>query len=165
MRAMATAGFSVDFLDAADLLTVRMYESAREAWTGWGRSLSLPGVDARCVESPSSASSPSPRPLPLLRLLARRGDVLDVVLLAVRLGTLAGTARAYDAGAPPTGCRRSPTSPPSRPIARGLLSRRIAGAGATYPVTPSQKRRPMNDISAPVAAVRRGPSTASWTSG
>ena len=34
--------------------------------------------------------------LPLPRLLARRGDVLDVVLACARLGTLVGTRRAYD---------------------------------------------------------------------
>ena len=45
VRTMASAGFAVGFLDASDLLTVRMYESARDAWRGWGRSLSLPGVD------------------------------------------------------------------------------------------------------------------------
>ena len=33
--------------------------------------------------------------LPLPRLLARRGDAVDVVALALRLGTLVGTARAY----------------------------------------------------------------------
>ena len=33
---------------------------------------------------------------PLLRVVARRADVLDVILLAVRLGTLAGTARVYE---------------------------------------------------------------------
>jgi len=33
--------------------------------------------------------------LPLPRLLARRGDRLDVALLAVRLGLLAGVAPAY----------------------------------------------------------------------
>ena len=45
VRSMATAGFAVGFLDASSLLSVRMFESAREAWRGWGRSLSLPGVD------------------------------------------------------------------------------------------------------------------------
>ena len=45
VRSMAAAGFAVDFLDASSLLTVRMYESAADAWRGWGRSLSLPGVD------------------------------------------------------------------------------------------------------------------------
>ena len=34
--------------------------------------------------------------LPLPRLLLGRGDALDVALLALRLGTLAGTRRAYE---------------------------------------------------------------------
>jgi dolichol-phosphate mannosyltransferase len=33
--------------------------------------------------------------LPLPRLLLRRGDALDAVLVLVRLGLVAGTARAY----------------------------------------------------------------------
>ncbi|MEP6299053.1 MAG: hypothetical protein ABJ382_17140, partial [Ilumatobacter sp.] len=34
--------------------------------------------------------------MPLPRLAMRRGDVVDVVLLANRLGTLVGTRSAYD---------------------------------------------------------------------
>ena len=37
-RRLANDGWSVGFLDAADLLTVRMFESLGDAWTGWGRS-------------------------------------------------------------------------------------------------------------------------------
>ena len=96
MRAMSTAGFAVAFLDAGDLLTVRMYESASDAWRGWGRSLSLPGVESaprRVVQLGVVALAQT---APLVRLVARRGDVLDAALLAVRLGTLVGTARAYE---------------------------------------------------------------------
>ncbi len=96
VRAMATAGFAVAFLDAADLLTVRMYESAADAWRGWGRSLSLPGVESLPRRIGGVAIVAIVQTAPLLRLLARRGDLLDVALLAVRLGTLAGTARAYE---------------------------------------------------------------------
>ena len=77
VRTMATAGFAVGFLDASELLTVRMYETAGEAWRGWGRSLSLPGVDragpptgragvscrwprrCRCSASPLAGPTPS----------------------------------------------------------------------------------------------------------
>ena len=44
VRSMATAGFTVGFLDASSLLSVRMFESAREAWRGLG---AIP-VPARC---------------------------------------------------------------------------------------------------------------------
>jgi dolichol-phosphate mannosyltransferase len=95
VRAMATAGFAVAFLDAGELLTVRMYETAPEAWRGWGRSLSLPGVEPVFRRVAGVGVVTLAQAAPLLRLLARRGDALDVALLAVRIGTLAGTARAY----------------------------------------------------------------------
>ncbi len=53
-RRLATDGWSVGFLDAADLLTVRMFESLGDAWTGWGRSLAFPVSNhppARCSTS------------------------------------------------------------------------------------------------------------------
>ncbi len=42
---LAGAADRVGFLDASDLLSVRMFESLGDAWTGWGRSLALPGVE------------------------------------------------------------------------------------------------------------------------
>ena len=131
MRAMATAGFAVGFLDAADLLTVRMYESAAEAWRGWGRSLSLPGRRARAAAArPARRRRPRPGRSRWCGCSPAAADALDVALLAVRVGTLVGTARAYDAAAPPTGCRRPPTSPPSPRSSQLARRRRIAGAAA-----------------------------------
>jgi len=40
-RYIATQGYSVGFLDGAELLKVRMYEGALETWKEWGRSLDL----------------------------------------------------------------------------------------------------------------------------
>ena len=40
-RQAARAGFSVGFLDGANLIQVRMYEGFRETWQEWGRSLDL----------------------------------------------------------------------------------------------------------------------------
>jgi dolichol-phosphate mannosyltransferase len=94
-RAMAAAGFAVGFLDASDLLTVRMYESAIEAWHGWGRSLALHGVDGRIRRLAGLAVVALTHAAPLVRLATRRTDALDALLLLVRVGTLAGTARAY----------------------------------------------------------------------
>jgi dolichol-phosphate mannosyltransferase len=95
VRAMATAGFAVATLDASDLLTVRMYETAPDAWRGWGRSLPLPGVDSRVQRLVALGTLALVQVAPLARVVARRADVLDVVLLALRAGTLVGTARAY----------------------------------------------------------------------
>lgn len=47
-RRMRADGARIGFADAADLLEVRMYASARETWTGWaGRSWG-PGRRGRC---------------------------------------------------------------------------------------------------------------------
>lgn len=121
VRMMAAAGFGVGFLDASSLLTVRMYETAIEAWGGWSRSLSLPDVDTagrRVVELLVVALAQG---LPFVRLLARRADLLDVTLLAVRLGTLVGTAPAYT--------RRGVAywlSPLADPLAIAALARGVA---------------------------------------
>jgi dolichol-phosphate mannosyltransferase len=95
VRAMATAGFAVAMLDASELLTVRMYETAPDAWHGWGRSLPLPGADGRGRRVLSLVTLTLTQAAPLWRVGARRADVLDVVLLALRAGTLVGTAGAY----------------------------------------------------------------------
>ena len=122
VRSMAAAGFAVDFLDASSLLTVRMYETAADAWRGWGRSLSLPGVDGRWRRAGDVVVVAVAQLLPMARLVSRRADVLDGVALAARLGTLVGTRSAYLRRGPPTGCHPSPTgrrSPRSPPACRG----------------------------------------------
>ena len=94
-RHLANDGYRVGFLDASELLTVRMFESFGDVWTGWGRSLSLPGVEPRNRQLFDLAVVVLAQVLPIPRLLTRRGDVVDLTLAAVRLGTLAGTRRAY----------------------------------------------------------------------
>lgn len=95
-RRLAADGWRVGFLDAADLLTVRMFESLADTWSGWGRSLALPGVEPRSRQLVDLAVIVIAQALPLPRLLLRRGDIIDAVLLANRLGTLVGTRTAYD---------------------------------------------------------------------
>lgn len=94
-RHFARDGHRVGFLDAGELLTVRMFESFGDTWHGWGRSLALPGIEPRRRQLTDLAIVVLAQVLPLPRLVLRRGDVIDVVLVAVRLGTLAGTRRAY----------------------------------------------------------------------
>ena len=63
-RAMAYDGAGVEFLDATELLTVRMFESFHDVWRGWGRSLALPASShggGRCSTSASSCSHRSCR--------------------------------------------------------------------------------------------------------
>jgi dolichol-phosphate mannosyltransferase len=94
-RALRRDGRSIAFVDAADLLEVRMYESARETWTGWGRSLMGVDVNPPHRLAGDLATLWLTMALPLPRLLLRRGTALDAVLLAVRLGVLLPLARCY----------------------------------------------------------------------
>ena len=94
-------------------VAARRRPAGRAGWPGW-------------------PSWPSPRRCRCVRLVARRADALDVVLLAVRLGTLAGTAPAYR--------RRgaaywlSPTADVAAvaALARGTFTRRQTWRGRTY---------------------------------
>ncbi|MGD9701629.1 MAG: glycosyltransferase family 2 protein [Acidimicrobiia bacterium] len=95
-RHLAAQGWRVALLDGADVVTVRMFETVRETWTGWGRSLALPGVESPQRQTLDVAIVTLAQALPLPRVLVRRGDALDAALLLVRIGTLFGTRRAYE---------------------------------------------------------------------
>ncbi len=95
-RRIASDGGRVGFLDAGEMLTVRMFDDLADTWRGWGRSLALPGVETRNRQLVDLAVVLLAQVLPIPRLLARRGDLLDLMLAAARLGTLTGTRRAYD---------------------------------------------------------------------
>ncbi len=167
VRTMATAGFAVATLDAADLLTVRMYESAPEAWRGWGRSLPLPGVDGRGRRLVALGMLLLAQAAPLWRIVARRGR-------------RAGRGPAGDAGRDPRRNRRR-LHPPRRAVLvvadgrrrrrrrpRPVERRSTAGAGAadaTRRRAASQNRSPTIDMRPPVAAVRTGPSMSTWATG
>ena len=83
------------FVDACDLLEVRMYESARETWHGWSRSLMAPDATAPRIQAESLAILWLTLALPLPRLLAKRASKLDVLLVAVRFAMQAALARTY----------------------------------------------------------------------
>lgn len=94
-RHLVAAGHEVRFLDGTDVLTVAGYGSLVGAWRGWGRSLDLRLVTPWPSQLLDLAVVWSAVALPLPRLLLRRGDAVDAAALAVRLGVLAGTRRAY----------------------------------------------------------------------
>lgn len=94
-RALRTDGLTMAFVDACDLLEVRMYESARETWHGWSRSLMAPDATTARIQVESLAILWLTMALPLPRLLARRGTKLDVLLVAVRCAMQAALARTY----------------------------------------------------------------------
>lgn len=131
-RHLAAHGWQVAMLDGPELLTTRMFDDLAATWTGWGRSLALPGVEPVHRQLLDLAVVLVAQVLPLPRLLLRRGDLLDVVLAIARLGTLAGTAQAYER-------RRlaywlSPTAdvPAAVALGFGIVRRRRSWRGRTY---------------------------------
>jgi dolichol-phosphate mannosyltransferase len=117
-RHLAHSGHRVAFLDASELLSVRMFESLGDTWRGWGRSLALPGIEPPRRQIVDLAVVVLAQVLPIPRLIMRRGDVVDLVLAAVRLGTLVGTRRAYE---------RTDVAYWSSPLADPIAAAAIAG--------------------------------------
>lgn len=133
VRHLAGGGWPVAFLDASDLLTVRMYEDVSDAWTGWGRSLALPGVEPTWRQVADLAIVVVAQALPSIRLLTRRADAVDLVMLAMRIGTLAGTSRSYTP-APGLAYWLSPLAdvPATVALASGIVRRRQRWRGREY---------------------------------
>lgn len=131
-RHLAGRDWKVAMLDGPELLTTRMYEDLAGTWRGWGRSLALPGVEPLWRQVLDLGVVLLAQALPLPRLLLRRGDVLDVALLAMRLGTLAGTAQAYERRG--RGYWLSPTADlvAAAAVARGLVDRTREWRGRRY---------------------------------
>ncbi len=123
-RHLAAEGRRVGFLDASELLSVRMFESLGDVWHGWGRSLALPGVEPRRRQVIDLSIVVLAQVLPIPRLLMRRGDAIDVALAAIRLGTLVGTRRAYERTDAPYWL-----SPLADPLAAIAIARGIARRG------------------------------------
>ena len=94
-RSLAGRGHDVRFLDGTAVLDVEGYGSLGAAWRGWGRSLDLRSVTLPAAQALDLAVVWSAMALPLPRLLAGRGDAVDVVALLTRVGTLVGTRGAY----------------------------------------------------------------------
>lgn len=94
-RLLAGRGWRVGFVDASTGLAVRMHDTGRQTWRAWGRSLPLVDVTTPAWLAVDLATVWAAQGLPLVRMLAGRGDAVDVVALALRLGTLVGTAPAY----------------------------------------------------------------------
>jgi dolichol-phosphate mannosyltransferase len=105
-RVIAKAGNRVGFYEAGELVVVRMHESWRDTWRNWPRSLTLrDGIAPReHALGLAEVLFVQAIPLVLLFLLALGGhhsparsaafDV-NVFLLAMRIGVLFGTRRAY----------------------------------------------------------------------
>ncbi len=123
-RRLASLGWRVGFLDAGDLLTVRMFESFGDAWRGWGRSLALPEVEPRRRQIFDLAVIVLAQVLPIPRLVLRRGDAIDIALAAARFGTLVGIRRAYTRTDVAFWTSPAADSLAAVAIARGIMRRR-----------------------------------------
>jgi dolichol-phosphate mannosyltransferase len=94
-RAWRREGRTIGFADGADVIEVRMYDSAGETWHGWGRSLMGPGATSPAWQALDVVTLWVALALPLPRLLLRRASPVDVALVAVRCALLLGLRRAY----------------------------------------------------------------------
>ena len=94
-RALAHEGRRVAFEDGADLLEVKMHDSAAELWREWGRSLAMADVLSPARRAAHCAVVSMCMAAPLLRVASRRASPLDWALLAVRLALLPAFARFY----------------------------------------------------------------------
>ncbi|MAT05461.1 MAG: glycosyl transferase group 2 family protein [Acidimicrobiaceae bacterium] len=94
VRLLAASGHRVAMAEGFDLVSIEV-ASFTEAWRGWGRSIGLPGVEPRWRIAVDAAALALTMPIPLLRLLSRRADALDLALVAMRVGTAVGLTPAY----------------------------------------------------------------------
>ena len=94
-RHLAARGHRVGFVDGTAIATVDGYGGVADTLRGWGRSLALSEVTSRPWLALDLAVVWSAMALPLPRLLARRGDVIDLAAVALRIGVVAATARAF----------------------------------------------------------------------
>lgn len=110
-RCLVAAGYSVGFYEAGELVAAEMYQSWRETWRNWPRSLPLRDhyVRAASLVGLAEVTLAQALPLPLLVGLcawliagrpAERAGLRWLLatsgaLALVRLGVLCGTARAY----------------------------------------------------------------------
>ena len=126
-RSLAATGTATAMYPAPDLLVTRMFEDLADTWRGWGRSLALPGVEPGLRQLADFVLVTATMVSPVVRLVTRRSDAVDVVALAMRLGTLAGTRRSYRTVGPVYWL-----SPLADPLAAVALGRGIARRTSTW---------------------------------
>ncbi len=104
VRHLVSGGQRVEMFDGRDHLVVEMFEGIVDTWRGWGRSLSLAAVEARQRQLTSALVTALALVTPLLLVVVSgitwslAFTPLTVMLLAIRIGTLVGTRRAYERG-------------------------------------------------------------------
>jgi dolichol-phosphate mannosyltransferase len=135
-RLAARAGDAVGFYESDDLIDVAMYADWRDAWHNWPRSLAtrdaLFGVAGWLGLLEVLLVQALPLPLLLIRWPSGGPRRLNLLLLTVRLGMLAGMARAYPSR--PWTYWLSPVLdlPAGFALWRSALRRRHVWRGRTY---------------------------------
>lgn len=102
-RTLVAAGYPVGFYEAGELVSVKMYADWRETWRNWTRSLPMRDrfSDIHALLGWFEVMLVQALPLPLFLFLVavqRRRSwpvALNGALVAMRIGTLFGMARAY----------------------------------------------------------------------
>jgi dolichol-phosphate mannosyltransferase len=94
-RALHRRGWRIAFRDGADLIDVKMHDSAAETWREWGRSIALADVEPPAWRAADAAVVWLAMALPVLRVATVRARPLDWGLLAVRGALLGALARSY----------------------------------------------------------------------
>ncbi len=138
-RQLAASGVAVGFYETDDLVEVDMYESWRETWRNWPRSLPMRDqfFGVREALGLLEIVAVQALPLPLLALALVAGApfwvvVVEGLLATSRLGVLVGTARAYRGR--PAAFWLSPLAdlPAALRIVRCAVQRRHVWRGRAY---------------------------------
>lgn len=132
-RHLAGVGWSVGFADGTRLFDVDMHDDALGVWRDWGRSLPMPDVTPWPRSVIDLAVVWLAQALPLPRLVARRGDALDVLLVAVRLGLVVATAPAYRRRGVAYWCSPLADVPAAVRLTAGRVRPGRSWRGRTYP--------------------------------
>jgi dolichol-phosphate mannosyltransferase len=132
VRSLVRRGRPVEMFDGSSLLAVRMFEDFADTWRGWGRSLALTGADTRLRQSLDLVMTALALVAPPVLVSAGVATPATFVLLVIRLGTLVGTARAYERRGP--GYWLSPLAdlPAWLAVARGVVARTHQWRNRTY---------------------------------
>ena len=94
-RALDAEGRIVSMVDGNGLLRVRMFEDFMSTVRGWGRSISMAGIEKPAQLLIQVIELACAQVLPIVLVVTGVAPVMGVGLLAIRMGTLFGTAAAY----------------------------------------------------------------------
>lgn len=102
-RTLVASGYPIGFYEAGNLVSVKMYTDWRDTWHNWTRSLPMhdqfSGVNTLLGWFEVALVQALPLPIMLFlvttRIRSRWSLILNGMLLAMRIGVLFGTARAY----------------------------------------------------------------------